>query len=67
MYLAPSSVFRLIGQARFDESDLALRRTDAMAEFNYGPLLTQGIYTFSAADPLRLSARTSRKSSPRWA
>jgi LPS-assembly protein len=51
MYLAPSSVFRLIGQARFDEGDLALRRTDAMAEFNYGPLLTQAIYTYSAADP----------------
>ena len=50
-YLAPSSMFRFIGQARFDESDLSLRRTDAFAEFNYGPLLAQGIYTFSGADP----------------
>ena len=50
-YLAPSQMFRFIGQARFDESDFSLRRTDAFAEFNYGPLLAQGIYTFSGADP----------------
>jgi LPS-assembly protein len=56
-YLAPSTAFRLIGQARFDENDLALRRTDVFAEVNYGPLLAQGIYTFSAADPTVASAK----------
>ena len=50
-YLSPSSMFRMIGQARFDESDLSLRRTDVFAEVNYGPFLAQGIYTFSGSDP----------------
>ncbi len=50
-YLSPSSVFRLVGQARFDEQDLSLRRTDVFGEVNYGPLLAQANYTFSGADP----------------
>ena len=50
-YFSPSSMFRFLGQARFDESTLTLRRTDIFSEFNYGPLLAQAIYTFSGADP----------------
>ena len=50
-YFSPSSMFRFLGQARFDESTLSLRRTDIFSEFNYGPLLAQSIYTFSSADP----------------
>ena len=50
-YLAPSALFRMIGQARFDETNLQLRRTDLFGEMNYGPLLAQAVYTFSGADP----------------
>jgi LPS-assembly protein len=50
-YIAPSSMFRMIGQARFDEQDLTLRRSDVFAEVNYGPMFAQAIYTFSGADP----------------
>jgi LPS-assembly protein len=50
-YLAPSTVFRTLAQTRFDERDFDLRRADVMAEFNYGPILTQGIYAYTAIDP----------------
>src|SRR5919108_2975770 len=50
-YLAPSSVFRTLAQARFDEDDLNLSRSDVLAEFNYGPIVTQGIYAYTAIDP----------------
>ncbi len=56
-YLAPTTMFRMIGQARFDERDLALRRTDILGEFNYGPLTTQASYTYSAADPTAVIAK----------
>lgn len=56
-YIAPSSVFRMIGQARFDERDMSLRRTDLISEFNYGPLMAQANYTFSAADPTSVIAK----------
>ena len=56
-YIAPSSVFRMIGQARFDERDMSLRRTDIIGEFNYGPLMAQANYTFSAADPTSVIAK----------
>jgi LPS-assembly protein len=50
-YLAPSSVFRTLAQARFDEDDFDLSRSDVLAEFNYGPIVTQGIYAYTAIDP----------------
>ncbi|MEQ1611906.1 MAG: LPS-assembly protein LptD [Hyphomicrobiaceae bacterium] len=56
-YLAPSSMFRMIAQARFDERDMSLRRSDVMGEFNYGPLMAQANYTFSAADPTTAIAK----------
>ena len=52
VYLAPSSIFKAIAQARFDEKDLALRRTDVYGSFNYGPISLQANYAFASADPL---------------
>ena len=51
-YLAPSQVFRFIGQGRFDGDDLSLVRADVASEFRYGPIDAQAIYTFAANDPL---------------
>jgi LPS-assembly protein len=51
LYLAPSLVFRTLAQARFDENDLALQRSDVFAEFSYGPIQTQAIYSYAAIDP----------------
>ncbi len=51
-YFAPSSIFRTIAQTRFDEEDLDIRRADVFTEFNYGPLLAQATYTYSAFSPL---------------
>jgi LPS-assembly protein len=50
-YLAPSTLFRLIGQARFNETDLSLRRADVMARSQYGPVTLSGIYAFTTFDP----------------
>lgn len=50
-YLAPSSVFRLISQSRFDQDNFALRRTDVAGQLNFGPLLAQATYTFASIDP----------------
>ncbi len=51
-YLAPSSLFRLIAQTRFDEDSFSVRRTDIAGQLTAGPLLAQATYTFSALDPL---------------
>lgn len=53
-YLAPSSLFRLVSQTRFDENTLSMRRADIAGHFNIGPLIAQATYTFSALDPQRL-------------
>ncbi len=50
-YLAPSNIFRLISQSRFDQDNFALRRTDVAGQVNFGPLLAQATYTFAALDP----------------
>jgi LPS-assembly protein len=50
-YLAPSSLFRLVSQARFDENTFSLRRSDIAGQVNIGPLMMQATYTFSALDP----------------
>jgi LPS-assembly protein len=46
IYLAPTDMFRVIAQSRFDEDDLSLRREDLTAAFNYGPLAAQVTYTY---------------------
>jgi LPS-assembly protein len=49
VYLAPTDMFRLISQSRFDEHDLSIRRQDMTAVFNYGPLRTGVTYAFGEA------------------
>ena len=56
LYLAPSTIFRAIGQMRFDEATLELRRADIMAQVNYGPISFTGMYGFTSADPLTSTA-----------
>ncbi|MES1180119.1 MAG: LPS assembly protein LptD, partial [Hyphomicrobium sp.] len=46
LYLAPTDVFRVIAQSRFDEDTLDLKREDLTANFTYGPLLAQATYTY---------------------
>jgi LPS-assembly protein len=46
VYLAPTEVFRLIAQSRFDEDDLTLRREDLTAAFSYGPISAQATYSY---------------------
>lgn len=50
-YLAPSNVFRFVSQSRFDQDNFALRRSDLAGQLNFGPLLAQATYTYSALDP----------------
>lgn len=50
-YLAPSNLFRLISQSRFDQDNFAMRRTDIAGQLSIGPVLAQATYTFSALDP----------------
>lgn len=49
VYLAPTDVFRVISQSRFDEDDFTLRRQDATAVFSYGPLMAGTTYTYGDA------------------
>jgi len=49
VYLAPTDVFRVIAQSRFDEDDLTLRREDLTAVVSYGPLLASATYTYGEA------------------
>jgi LPS-assembly protein len=46
VYFAPTDMFRIIAQSRFDEDDFALRREDVTAAFNYGPLAAQVTYAY---------------------
>ncbi len=47
-YLAPNENLRLIGQARFDEDDLDLRRSDIYTTASYGPFIAQAAYSYTA-------------------
>lgn len=47
-YLAPNENLRLIGQARFDEDDLNLRRSDIYTTASYGPFVAQAAYSYTA-------------------
>ena len=50
-YLSPVSMFRLVAQARFDETELSLRRQDVFAHMNLGPLTLTGQYSYWRNDP----------------
>ncbi|MCB1520732.1 MAG: LPS-assembly protein LptD [Hyphomicrobiaceae bacterium] len=50
-YLAPSSIFRLVSQTRFDQDSLSLRRADVAGQLTLGPVTAQATYTFSSVDP----------------
>ncbi|MFN0219140.1 MAG: LPS-assembly protein LptD [Hyphomicrobium sp.] len=50
-YVAPSSNFRVISQSRFDQDDFELRREDLAFQVNYGPVLAQAAYAYSASNP----------------
>ncbi len=50
VYLAPSRVFSLAGQSRFDENDYEVERADVFASFNYGPFRASANYTYISAD-----------------
>jgi LPS-assembly protein len=56
LYLAPSTIFRAVGQMRFDEATLALRRADVMVQANYGPITATAMYGYTSADPLAVGA-----------
>ncbi|MFY0614841.1 MAG: LPS-assembly protein LptD [Hyphomicrobiaceae bacterium] len=49
-YVAPTTNLRFIGQARFNETDLNLRRSDFYATASYGPFVAQASYSFTAPD-----------------
>jgi LPS-assembly protein len=51
LYMSPAPIFRAIAQARFDENDFDLRRSDVYAQFDYGPFLAQVTHAYTAADP----------------
>ena len=46
-YIAPTDIFRIISQSRFDESSFDLRREDLTAVLNYGPVTAAAIYTYA--------------------
>ena len=46
-YIAPTDIFRIISQSRFDESSFDLRREDLSAVLNYGPVTAAAIYTYA--------------------
>jgi len=50
-YLAPTDLFRVISQSRFDEDTFELRREELGARVNLGIGFLQAVYSFTAADP----------------
>lgn len=50
-YLAPTDIFRIISQSRFDQDSADLRREDLGVRVDYGPFAGQATYTFAAANP----------------
>ncbi len=55
VYLSPLRTIKFIGQARFANEDLSLRRADVTARAAYGPITVASTYTYTASDPLDLS------------
>ncbi|MEZ5907293.1 MAG: LPS-assembly protein LptD [Hyphomicrobiaceae bacterium] len=52
LYIAPTSSMRFVGQARFDERDLALRRSDVSAYGSWGPFTGTVTYSYTKDDPV---------------
>ncbi|MBI1385538.1 MAG: LPS assembly protein LptD [Rhizobiales bacterium] len=52
LYIEPAANFRLLAQARFDESDFDLRRQDIGAYMNYGPAALTLNYALSRGTPI---------------
>ncbi|MEO1207061.1 MAG: LPS-assembly protein LptD [Pseudomonadota bacterium] len=50
-YLSPVDQFRLIGQARFDENDLGVRRIELASFMTYGPASLTTLYSYRNNDP----------------
>lgn len=44
LYIQPMQYFAFIGQGRFDNDDLSLKRTDLSARVNYGPFTGSVVY-----------------------
>jgi LPS-assembly protein len=51
LHIAPTDIFRVISQSRFDEDDLSLQREDVTAQLSYGPLAAQLTYAYTATVP----------------
>ncbi len=51
VYLAPTDMFRIISQSRFNEHDLSLAREDVTGLVTYGPLSAQATYTYTVLPP----------------
>ncbi len=49
-YLAPTDVFKIMSQTRFNETDFSLQREDLAAAINYGPVSASVVYTYAAAN-----------------
>ena len=68
VYLAPIDEFRIISQARFDQSSLDIRQTNIAAVSNYGPISAEVGYTYNAdafiPDPVLLPTSTVLISTP---
>lgn len=47
-YLAPTSVFQLIGQSRFDEEDFSLEQIDVFSKASFGPVFASATYSFTS-------------------
>jgi LPS-assembly protein len=50
-YVAPINGLQLISQSRFDQSSLDIRREDAAAQVEFGPLTASTVYAFLNTDP----------------
>jgi LPS-assembly protein len=50
-YIAPTDMFRLISQNRFDEGSLTLMRSDTGLATNYGPFTLSATYAYTRLDP----------------
>jgi LPS-assembly protein len=51
LYVSPLSGFRGVAQVRLDEETKQVRRADTTAGFNYGPVFSNLIYSYTAASP----------------
>ena len=52
LYLSPFSQFRSVAQVRLDEKTLNINRADLFSAVNYGPLVAQAGYSYTAASSL---------------